>query len=79
MRVRIEPKSTTATVHLDGEDQSDAIRAYKLEQQAGKPAELTLTLAVWDTEIGGDATVAIPDATRDLLVQLGWTPPEEDQ
>ena len=67
------------SVHLDGEDISSAIRGLTYHAEAWQPPKVELDLAVveWDADLD-DARLHIPDATRDLLIRFGWTPPAEE-
>lgn len=68
----------TYRVLLDGEDIAPAVRAVTVEATGrDELPRVALDLAI--VELGTvslpEASVYIPDATRDLLVKLGWTPP----
>lgn len=63
-------------IKIDGVDLSHATRGVRLTSQVGSLTELELDLVVL-TEVTADVRVAIPQATRDALTELGWTPPEE--
>lgn len=75
----IHSKGTHATVHLDGTDIAHALTGIALTLGVNKAATATLDLVIVDvTEVQDtEARIVIPDATRDLLVQLGWTAPPE--
>lgn len=85
MKVRIEPSDVGtlgapgAKIHLDGEDYSRAIHTYKLEQGAGELPRLTLGCHVFEGVIDGEVDVWLTSETRELMLRLGWTPPEGDQ
>lgn len=64
-------------VRLDGQDIARGLRGLTFTLDAGRASVLELDVAVCkgvelDVE---DAHVCIPDATRELLVRLGWVPP----
>jgi phage protein D len=64
-------------IMLDDHDISGAIRGIDLTIHVGAlpRAELDLLiLEVASHRMAADIT--IPDSTRELLIQLGWTPPE---
>lgn len=66
------------SVVVDGVDISSLVTGVGIEARVGKLPVVTLTLLIHDkTPLGSEwrAAVRIDDATRDLLVRLGWTPP----
>ena len=65
------------SVVIDGLDVSSSVRAYDLHAEVGKIPVLVLDLLPFDRSVSGQAHVRVPDKTRAVLVQLGWTPPEE--
>ena len=65
------------SVVLDGVDVSNGIHALELRASVHKRTELTLHLPILDQgRADGEVRALIPNATHDLLVCLGWTPPE---
>ncbi|MFI1030747.1 hypothetical protein [Streptomyces sp. NPDC020951] len=69
-----------ATVEIDGQDVSDAVRGFTLRGETGHVHQLTLDLFLTTGgEIDGNTEVHIPAATAALLVDLGWTPPDDGQ
>lgn len=65
------------TIEVDGTP-LEGVTAFTLSGSAKTMPRLELELLVH--EVGSTARgveVVIPDATRDALVALGWTPPEE--
>jgi hypothetical protein len=64
-------------VLLDGTDIANSINGLTITMRAGLPASVELSLPIIDvTEIqDAEARILIPDATRDTLTALGWTPP----
>lgn len=69
----------TAEILLNGQDIASALTDLTLTMGVGKVPTATLDLLLIDTTQIQDAEtrILIPDATRDLLVTLGWTPPGE--
>lgn len=65
-----------AAVEVNGVNVANAVRSLNLHARP-REQELTLHLHVDETVVDGEATVVVPQATRDALVALGWTPPEE--
>jgi hypothetical protein len=66
-------------VELDGHDIARALVGVTV-QLTGDPVA-TATLDVVAEELPaefGEVKAYLPDATRDLLVRLGWTPPAEE-
>lgn len=71
----------TYQVRLDDIDVANGIRnlTLKLGVDYDLP-EATLDLCIWSVEDAKLAAVPrIPDATRELLIALGWTPPAGDR
>ena len=68
-----------STITIDGHDISNALTGLTLEIGVGKVPTATLDLLLIDTTEYQDAEtrILIPEATRDTLVALGWTPPEQ--
>ncbi|MFJ9037470.1 hypothetical protein ACIRF8_12885 [Streptomyces sp. NPDC102406] len=66
-------------VELDGVDVSRALYGLTLTVAAGGPPTAVLNVVAKEipTELDG-VRAHLPDATRELLVQLGWTPPAEE-
>ncbi|MBK3625931.1 hypothetical protein JHN59_13970 [Streptomyces sp. MBT49] len=68
-----------ATIEIDGHDISSAVIGFTLRGQVGYRHQLTLDVLLDTGEADGDAQVQIPAATAALLVDLGWTPPDDGQ
>lgn len=63
-------------VSVNSDDLSNAIQGVFLSCRVGKLPRLILDLTIAETiDAVAEAEVAIPAATRDALVALGWTPP----
>lgn len=73
--IRVTSDGVGGHVQLDGVDISDGVYGITLKFKAGHLPNLELELPMIQTET--DANVIILDKTRDLLIQLGWTPPAE--
>lgn len=72
--------SASGSVRLDGHDISHALRGLRLNMMVGELniAELDVdVVAVELTSVDAEVKAHIPADTHDLLVRLGWTPPEE--
>jgi hypothetical protein len=67
------------TVTLDGNDISKALTGVTLTLGVGQVPTATLDLLLIDvTEVqDAETRILIPDATRDALTAIGWTPPAE--
>lgn len=67
-------------IEVDGQDISSGVRAATLWLHPGELPELDLELHVVEVQRidSAEAKVVVPDATREALVKLGWTPPPED-
>jgi hypothetical protein len=68
-----------ATVEIDGQDVSDAVRAFTVTGHVGHRHQLTLDLLIDTGDVEGELQAHIPAATAALLVTLGWTPPDDGQ
>ncbi len=73
----VESNGITGVVTLDGVELQRAIRGLKLTFDAGQLPTVVLDPMVLDANVlhSGWMDVRIPDATSDLLIALGWTPP----
>lgn len=61
---------------IDGNDIAPAVRGLRLNHKIGHLPELTLDLAMLETRLDAEhVKVLIPDATAQLLIDAGWTPP----
>ncbi|MFJ3037721.1 hypothetical protein [Streptomyces tendae] len=65
-------------VELDGHDISNALRGLSLNLDSSPVAEARLDVIAEDVSTHAEVLVCLPDATKDLLVRLGWTPPAEE-
>lgn len=66
-------------IELDGRDIANVVTGLSLRVGVDSLPEVTLgvVLHVLDTELE-NPRVVVPDATKELLVRLGWTPPAEE-
>ncbi len=66
-------------VELDGHDIAHGLRSLSIDLDGERPPQVTAELNVFEVrELAlDDVRVSIPDATRELLVRLGWTPPSD--
>lgn len=63
-------------IELDGQRVEHGVRGLTVRGRVGQVPEVTLDLLLIDgTFIDGEAHVTIPEATRQVLITLGWTPP----
>ncbi|BBC35280.1 hypothetical protein SGFS_065740 [Streptomyces graminofaciens] len=66
-------------VEIDGYDVSSALLGMTLEIKAGEMPRATLHVVAEEIPTDTDEVLAyLPDATHELLVRLGWTPPAEE-
>lgn len=66
-------------VELDGVDISRALYGLSLTIRAGDMPSAVLDVVVEEIPTELDEVRAyLPDATKELLVRLGWTPPAEE-
>lgn len=66
-------------VILDGTDIATSLTGLSLTMGPGQVPTVTLDLRIFGvTEIQDiEARILVPDATRDTLIALGWTPPAD--
>lgn len=77
-RLKIEYRSPRdQRVELDGTDISNGISDIRFHAEAGQVPMAYIDLPVLDaTEIQAEQVkIIMPDATRELLLAAGWTPP----
>ena len=72
LRIRKREDEWGYLVELDGHDVSNALRGLTLEINAGDMPTATLRV------VAEEVRAYLPDATKELLVRLGWTPPTEE-
>jgi len=66
-------------VELDGVDISRSLIGLSLNVRAGDMPSVVLDVIAEEIPTELDEVRAyLPDATKDLLVRLGWTPPAEE-
>lgn len=68
-------------IHLDGHDVARTVRALTLSLGPDRLPSVELDVLVFgemELDVEG-AQVLLPEATRELLVRLGWTPPAEPE
>ncbi|GHH30229.1 hypothetical protein [Streptomyces rubradiris] len=65
-------------VELDGHDISRALVGLSLKLDSSPLAEARLDVIAEELPIEAQVHVVLPDATKELLVRLGWTPPAEE-
>jgi hypothetical protein len=77
-KLHITSDGVASRVRLDGEDISRALVGVRLNLGVGVLPQATLDVLVHDLTTETEGQVVLPEATRDLLVRLGWTPPAEE-
>lgn len=73
-KVNLSLRPGSGVIALDGEA-LNGVRGLDLSATAGEIPSLTVELLVNEVEVDGEMTVTVPDATREALIALGWTPP----
>jgi hypothetical protein len=68
-----------ATVEIDGTDIAPAVRGLTVNLQLDEAPRIELDLVVMPFEYDGPADIYVAPASRDLLINAGWTPPAGDQ
>lgn len=65
-----------ATILIDGIPVQDVVRAYTVEAAVGEPTTVTVSLIPNGMTFEGEAAVRVTPLTRDLLMRMGWIPPD---
>ncbi|MEU5596826.1 hypothetical protein [Streptomyces sp. NPDC020298] len=65
-------------VELDGHDIARALVGLSLKLDGNPVAEVRLDVIAEELPTEAKVRAYLPDATKDLLVRLGWTPPAEE-
>jgi len=79
LRIARLPDGPGWVIELDGHDIARALTGVSLRVDGGPV--VTAVLDVVAEEIPndlGEVRAWLPDATKELLVRLGWTPPAEE-
>lgn len=85
MKLTIKPTNpknplSSYSIALDDQEIATALTGLTLNFAPGQPPRAVLDIAALrdDAEVTDvESTVVLPPATHDLLVKLGWTPPQE--
>lgn len=81
--IEITMTGRMASVKIDGREHHNAVTAYTIEHVAGeRPTIVTLSIieaTLFEAGAWHDiaADVRLSDATTELLIALGWTPPHK--
>lgn len=67
----------TGTVELDGRELS-GVRGLTLNAGVDQTPTLALSLLIDEVTTETETRVVMPERTRETLIALGWTPPEEE-
>jgi len=80
-KMKITPGMGAHAIHVDGHDLSRGVRTVRLTLEPGDAPHVELEMAIIEMDPVEFETpnLYIPDATRDALVALGWTPPASDE
>ncbi|MER5916971.1 hypothetical protein ABT124_43135 [Streptomyces sp. NPDC001982] len=82
--LRLDLTNGKGAVILDGNNISHSIRSLNLQATAGQPPRVILEPVDLEPVVhtadvtAAETVVTIPDATAQLLITLGWTPPADD-
>lgn len=73
---RISLDGSNGEIQIDGA-YLPGVTAIRMDARVGRPPILIVELALLDaTADMSETAVIVPEATRDALVALGWTPPK---
>ncbi|MCW2920025.1 MAG: hypothetical protein JWN52_8093 [Actinomycetia bacterium] len=77
LRITSGIAGTDTKIELDGTDISNALFGISLHGRAGAGFSATLDMRAFEVDTESeDVDVQLPDTAREVLVKLGWTPPE---
>lgn len=76
-RMKLTMNGGIGHLEIGGVDISAATRSVELRVKAGDLPEVMVDLSVIEVEIDGEAEFKVLPVTRDALIALGWTPPQE--
>lgn len=71
--------NSTGSLIVGGVDLSNLTVGLSLRVTPGEPTELAIEMLPRAVTAEVDVRVVLPEALRDLLIQLGWQPPAADQ
>lgn len=78
--VHLKLDGPRGTITIGGQDVSKGVRGVTLSHTVTEAApRLVLDVVAEPVEVEGKTHVHIPAATAALLVDLGWTPPDDGQ
>jgi hypothetical protein len=75
-KLSITGKPPNWIVEIDGKPLH--ITEIDLHLDARSLPRATVTPDIWEPDVETEAIVQVPGHTRDTLIALGWTPPEDD-
>lgn len=80
MKFAMEPRSNGGyNVTLDGVDRSNEVVSVEVKVGVDHLPNVTLGIAATNASVTFDqARVAVDEMSRDVLIQLGWTPPSAE-
>lgn len=73
--IRLRPGGGGNVVINGGADLADSVVSLTVHGSHDEVPQLQLNLLMDLIELNGQMRVEIPDATREALIELGWTPP----
>lgn len=79
LRIAGDGRPGSTQIELDGRDITHALTGLNLVLGVDRMPTAVLSLAVFDTSTEIAADVLVPQETRALLEQLGWTAPNSEQ
>lgn len=65
------------SIVVDGHDLSNITRGFTFTASVDEMPRLTVHLDLVDVIADGEVRCDVPPETREALIALGWTPPEE--
>ncbi|MBD2900759.1 hypothetical protein amrb99_97680 [Actinomadura sp. RB99] len=80
-RVTVTPGALAHRIAINGTDISAAVSDATITLRAGDVPEVDLTLHTYEIDRMDlpNPQIHIPAETRDALILLGWTPPDDGQ
>lgn len=62
----------------DAAEISGAVQSLRISADPHSTPRVVVELAALITTVDGEATIVLPQSTKDALIALGWTPPPAD-
>lgn len=75
-KLSLSPFPGESRIEVDGRE-LEGVSDIRVHASAQGAPTLELDLVSYEIEVDGEMQTVLPDSTRDTLIALGWTPPDE--